>query len=146
MAIINVAKANVVTYAQSVTGQYANDTSFTAILKEDGTVWCSGDNTYGQLGDTNQIIMVLDTGEVQGFGNILNGKIAHLENAVKVQVGNGYLLILNTNGEVFKYENNSLTKVENIQNANEREFYRSTKNSTRKNNYNRRIRHFDDTF
>jgi len=73
--------------------------------------------TYLTAGDTNQIIMVLDTGEVQGFGNILNGKIAHLENAVKVQVGNGYLLILNTNGEVFKYENNSLTKVENIQNA-----------------------------
>jgi len=72
--------------------------------------------SYLTAGDKDQIIMILPTGEVYGIGSILNGTIENLENAVKVEVGEGYLLILNTNGEVLKYENGTLTKI-SAQNA-----------------------------
>ena len=55
MAVINVAKKGATTYAQSSTGLLVNDNGFTAVLKEDGTVWTSGSNTDGQLGNGNNI-------------------------------------------------------------------------------------------
>jgi len=93
-------------------------------------VWGEGFGTSPQVLDTgirsvtslsagsrDQIVMVLPSGEVYGFGSILNGLIPDLENAVKVEVGTDYLLILNTNGEVFIYRNGVLAKEPNISNA-----------------------------
>ncbi len=93
-------------------------------------VWGEGFGTTPQVLDTNirsisylsagskdQIIMILPSGEVYGQGSILNGTIRNFDRAVKVEVGTDYLLILDTNGNVYKYQNGVLTKQEYISNA-----------------------------
>jgi len=92
--------------------------------------WGEGFGTIPQVLDTNirsvsylgagskdQIVMVLPSGEVYGQGSILNGTIKNFDKAVKVEVGRDYLLILDTNGNVYKYQNDVLTKQEFISNA-----------------------------
>ncbi len=67
-------------------------------------------------GSNDQIVMVLPSGEVYGFGSILNGLLPDFDTAVKVEVGTDYLLILNANGDVYKYQNGTLTKQTGISN------------------------------
>jgi len=64
----------------------------------------------------NETIVINTKGEVYGYGSILNGKLEGIENAVKVSVGNGYMLVLMTDGKVCKYDGTNLTKLtlENI--------------------------------
>ena len=68
-------------------------------------------------GSNDQIVMVLPSGEVYGFGSILNGLLPNFDNAVKVEVGDDYLLILDTNGNVYTYKNGVLSKANTISNA-----------------------------
>ena len=49
MMIINVIKNGTVAMPQICYGDMNNSEVFSAVLKEDGTVWTSGDNKYGQL-------------------------------------------------------------------------------------------------
>ena len=167
----------VATYVDLVAGK-----NHIMALRNDGTVWTAGDNTFGQLGKTNtslntklvqvqdltnvekiaagdnfcvamdsfgltyvwgegfgnspeildtnirsasyiaagstdQIVMVLPTGEVYGIGSILNGTIKNFDKAVKVEVGDDYLLILDTTGSVYTYRSGVLSKANTINNA-----------------------------
>ena len=60
---------------------------------------------------------VTTNGQVYGMGKILNGYIPGVTNAVKVEVGTNYLLILRADGTIYKYQNGQLTQVSNIKNA-----------------------------
>ena len=73
--------------------------------------------SYLTAGGKDQIVMVLPTGEFYGIGSILNGTIKNFDKAVKVEVGEDYLLILDTNGSVYTYKNGVLTKANTISNA-----------------------------
>ena len=73
--------------------------------------------SYLAAGGSDQIVLVLPSGEVYGFGSILNGLLPGMENAVKVEVGNDYLLIVDTNGNVYEYKNGALTKENSISRA-----------------------------
>ena len=66
--------------------------------------------SYLSAGANDQIILVLPSGQIYGFGSILNGILDGIENAVKVEVEDDYLLILDTNGDVYIYRNNTLAK------------------------------------
>ena len=60
---------------------------------------------------------VTTNGQVYGMGKILNGYIPGVTNAVKVEVGTNYLLILRADGTIYKYQDGQLTQVSNIKNA-----------------------------
>ena len=60
---------------------------------------------------------VTSNGQVYGMGKILNGYIPGVTNAVKVEVGTNYLLILRADGTIYKYQDGQLTQVSNIKNA-----------------------------
>lgn len=57
-------------------------------------------------------LFVTSKGKVIGFGSILNGEINGLDNAIKAEVLNEKIIILTSNGEVFEYANNQLTKIQ----------------------------------
>ena len=60
---------------------------------------------------------VTTNGQVYGMGKILNGYIPGVTNAVKVEVGTNYLLILRADGTIYKYQDGKLLQVSNIKNA-----------------------------
>ena len=60
---------------------------------------------------------VTTNGQVYGMGKILNGYIPGVTNAVKVEVGTNYLLILRADGTIYKYQDGKLSQVSNIKNA-----------------------------
>ena len=60
---------------------------------------------------------VTTNGQVYGMGKILNGYIPGITNAVKVEVGTNYLLILRADGTIYKYQDGKLSQVSNIKNA-----------------------------
>ena len=125
-----------------ITAISAGDTHAMA-LDSYGTVYGWGSNANGELSskyigkDTSKpviISMPQDTiiqiatgkgesafvttnGQVYGMGKILNGYIPGVTNAVKVEVGTNYLLILRADGTIYKYQNGQLTQVSNIKNA-----------------------------
>ena len=125
-----------------ITAISAGDTHAIA-LDSYGTVYGWGSNANGELSskytgkDTSKpviISMPQDTiiqiatgkgesafvttnGQVYGMGKILNGYIPGVTNAVKVDVGTNYLLILKADGTIYKYQNGQLTQVSNIKNA-----------------------------
>ncbi len=59
----------------------------------------------------NQSIIINTKGEVYGYGNILNGKLEGIQNAVKAQIGNGQILIITVTGEIYKYNGTGLEKI-----------------------------------
>ena len=60
---------------------------------------------------------VTSNGQVYGMGKILNGYIPEISNAVKVEIGTNYLLILRANGTIYKYQDGKLSQVSNVKNA-----------------------------
>ena len=60
---------------------------------------------------------VTSNGQVYGMGKILNGYIPEISNAVKVEIGTNYLLILRADGTIYKYQDGKLSQVSNIKNA-----------------------------
>lgn len=64
-----------------------------------------------------QSAFVTANGTVYGMGKILNGYIPNISDAVKAEVGDGYILILRTDGSIYRYQYGVLTKVSNVSNA-----------------------------
>lgn len=60
----------------------------------------------------NQTAYVTAKGTVIGIGNILNGKIEGIENAIKVQVTDNSIVILTNTEMVYEYKNGTTTKIE----------------------------------
>ena len=109
--------------------QIAAGDAFGLALDNYGALYGWGENSKGQLGSSNigkytntpvrvlvstdrimqiaagenQSVIVDSSGRVYGFGEMLNGFIDGINNAVKAEVGNGYILILTTEGKVLKY-------------------------------------------
>ncbi len=114
MCIINVAKNGAIAFPQSGTGQTENmNHSYTAVLKEDGTIWCTGNNDNGQLGNgtnnkSNEPTQVrIDSGTA-------------LQNVVKISVGNSHTMALTKDGTVYSWGKNSCGElgINSINNSN----------------------------
>ena len=71
-------------------------TSFTGILKADGTVWMSGLNNYGQLGDGTTTYRA-DLAQVKINEN------TYLNNIVRIAAGASHCLALTKDGEVYAW-------------------------------------------
>ena len=98
MAIINVTKKGAIAVPQ-ITGGTNNNCSFLAVLKEDGTVWTSGANNYGQLGngtynDSNELVQVM-----------IDNKTA-LKNVIKISSSRYHTVALTRDGHVFTWGRN----------------------------------------
>ncbi|MBQ2938059.1 MAG: cadherin-like beta sandwich domain-containing protein [Clostridia bacterium] len=65
----------------------------------------------------NQSAFVTANGTVYGMGSMLNGYIPNISDAVKVDIGENYILILREDGSIYKYQYGVLTKVSNVSNA-----------------------------
>ncbi len=99
--IINIAKTNAVAFPQTQTGQNDDkDQSFTIILKEDGTVWATGGNGYGQLGNGSNIP---SSEPVQ----VQKSKSEYLTNVVRIAVGTSHAMALTKDGEVYAWGKNT---------------------------------------
>lgn len=70
--------------------------NFTLVLKENGTVWAWGDNTYGQLGD----------GTLTQRG--IPKQVAGLENIIYINAGAASAFAVNRNGELYAWGDNRL--------------------------------------
>ncbi len=68
---------------------------FTAILKKDGTVWISGDNTYGQLGDGT-------TTNSSEFKQVQN-----LTDVIQISAGSETMHALKKDGTVWSWGRNN---------------------------------------
>ena len=69
---------------------------FTVVLKEDGTVWTSGQNNVGQLG-------VGDTTNRNTPVQVKINEDTYLTNVRKIAVGYAHIVALTTNGEVYSW-------------------------------------------
>ena len=106
-----------------------------------GIIYGWGSNQNGELGLYSQDDVVLPTviatpdtevvsisagkgqtsyvtteGKVYGLGSILSGELEGIDNAIKVEVGEGYILILTKDGEIYEYDGN-LSQVIGASNA-----------------------------
>ena len=79
--------------------QVSNGDTFTAILKEDGTVWTTGQNNVGQLGDGT-------TTDRKTLGQVKIDENHYLENVKKISVGADYTIALTLDGEVYAWGRN----------------------------------------
>ncbi|MCL2045693.1 MAG: hypothetical protein FWG88_04850 [Oscillospiraceae bacterium] len=68
----------------------------TIVLAEDGTVWASGSNASGQLGDAS------------GYDSSIAVKVIGLSGAVEVAAGEGHSLALLSDGTVWAWGDNSM--------------------------------------
>ena len=117
--------------------QIAAGKDYGLALDSYGVLYGWGENSLGQLGLNNigeytynvarviistdrimhisagnkQSAVVDSTGKVYGFGEYLNGYLEGIENAVKVEIGNGYMLILTTEGKLYKYDQTGLNQI-----------------------------------
>ncbi len=90
-AIINVYRntEGAVTVPQVALGE-----GFTIVLKEDGTVWATGKNDGGQLGDGT-------TNNRNTLEQVKIDENTYLGNVKKISVGYGHVIALTLNGEVY---------------------------------------------
>lgn len=117
--------------------QIAAGRDFGLALDSYGILYGWGENAAGQLGQDNigeytynvvrvpiaterivhiaagydQSAVVDSSGKVYGFGSFFNGYLDGIENAVKTEIGRDYILILTTDGVVFRYDVNGLNRV-----------------------------------
>ena len=96
MAIVNVAKNGTVAFAQVE----LRSNSQTIVLKEDGTVWAVGANTYGQLGNGTN---VSSDEPVQ----VMIDNKTPLTNVVKISMGALHATALTKDGYVYAWGSNS---------------------------------------
>ncbi len=107
------------------------------VVDDFGVIYGWGSNSNGQLGlsskndvieptiiavpeggvislaaGNGQTAYVTSQGEVYGLGTILNGKIPDLSNAIKVKVGDNYLLILTADGNIYEYSSGVLNQIQ----------------------------------
>jgi len=107
-----------------------------------GIVYGWGKNSNGQLGDLNinkntnlpviigsinervidieagenQSILVTADGKIYGYGEQLNGYLTQVSNVYQVEVCKGYLLILDKQGNLYKYSNGNTSLVQSTNN------------------------------
>ena len=98
MANINVARKGAVAIPQVEFSGYSGSTArgWTIILKEDGTVWGVGLNTYGNLGNGTTRTMYEPV-------QVLKGPNEPLENIVDIAVGGWHVVALSNSGEVYTW-------------------------------------------
>lgn len=60
----------------------------------------------------NQNAFVTTKGKVLGFGNILNGEVPGISNAIKTQVTNDSIIILTSDFNVYEYKAGTLTQIQ----------------------------------
>ena len=80
--------------------QVASGEGFTVVLKEDGTVWSTGTNDSGQLGD----------GTTTNRNKLAQVKIdenTYLKDIKKISVGYAHVVALTLNGEVYAWGSNN---------------------------------------
>ena len=96
--------------------------NFTVILKEDGTVWTSGLNTSGQLGDgttenKTTAVQVLKgkytdiTDEGTGVTQTILVENGYLDNVVKISAGYNFVFAITKDGKVYSFGENSYGKL-----------------------------------
>ena len=73
--------------------------NYTVILKEDGTVWVTGENYH-----------VDDIIKVSGERNTIFTKM-RIENIIQIAVGDNFVLALNKNGEVYSWGGNDYNQL-----------------------------------
>ena len=78
------------TYKQIEAGK-----KFTVALREDGTVWAWGDNTYGQLGQGNRVSAKKPV------------QVQNLTNIVAIAAGDNHAIALDRLGNVYTWGLNS---------------------------------------
>lgn len=117
--------------------QIAAGKDYGLALDSYGVLYGWGENSSGQLGQDNigeytynvarvvisterimhiaagnkQSAIVDSSGKVYGFGEYLNGYLDGIENAVKTEIGNGYMLILTTEGKLYQYDKTGLKQI-----------------------------------
>lgn len=96
LAIINVIKNGNTAIAQVESGMVDYVRGFTIVLKEDGTVWSTGDNTYGQLGNGTT------TSSLEPIQVMLNEKDC-LTDIIKIAVGYAHVVALTKNHEIYTW-------------------------------------------
>lgn len=84
-------KDNIITSPMVVQG-----TSFTGILKADGTVWMSGLNNYGQLGDGTTTYRA-------DLAQVKINETTYLNNIVRIAAGASHCLAITKDGEVYAW-------------------------------------------
>lgn len=84
-------KDNIITSPMVVQG-----TSFTGILKADGTVWMSGLNNYGQLGDGTTTYRA-------ELAQVKINESTYLTNIVRIAAGTSHCLAVTKDGEVYAW-------------------------------------------
>ena len=77
---------------------------FTVILKEDGTVWSTGKNDEGQLGDGTTI-------NKNTLEQVKIDENTCLTNIKEISVGNNHVLALTIDGKVYSWGNNNHGKL-----------------------------------
>ncbi len=69
----------------------------------------------GKVVDLNcgisQSVYVTAKGKVYGYGNILNGEMANIENAVKAVCTDNKIIVLTVDGEIYEYGSETLNKL-----------------------------------
>ncbi len=114
MCIINIAKNGAIAFPQSGTGQLTDTAqSYTVVLKEDGTVWSTGNNTNGQLGNRT------NNNSDEPTQVILESGVP-LQNVVKISVGTSHTMALTKDGNVYSWGNNSCGElgIDSVNNSN----------------------------
>ena len=101
--------------------------SHTVLLKNDGTVWSWGDNTYGQLGN-GQISGEQTENPVQVLG--VNGQ-GYLTDVVDVAAGTSFTVALRKNGEVVAWGRNDYGQLGNTNDVTENPIYVKDKNGNK---------------
>lgn len=71
----------------------------------------SGQRIVSIAAGKSQSAFVTAKGEVFGYGNILNGTISGIGNAIKVQVTDNSIIILTVDNKVYEYKVGSLTQI-----------------------------------
>ena len=88
--------------------------SYTAVLKNDGTVWMSGLNSRGQLGN-GTLDYTADLTQVKTSEN------TYLTNIIKISAGDSHMLAMTSNGDVYTWGLNNYGQLG--QNSNDNSTY-----------------------
>lgn len=88
----------------SDTSKIVSGENFVALLKQDGTVWTWGNNTYGQLGNGKaENVNVTEPVQVLGIGGS-----GYLNDIIDISAGQYFVVALRRNGEVVTWGRNEI--------------------------------------
>lgn len=88
----------------SDTSKIVSGENFVALLKQDGTVWTWGNNTYGQLGNGKaENVNSIEPTQVLGIGGS-----GYLNDIIDISAGQYFVVALRRNGEVVTWGRNEI--------------------------------------